>query len=127
MKDEEKRASGYLHEMDELRKFLIENPSVPFVIFAGEDANIGDHSYTLCTRASAYKGEVLDCMQEVDKEKVYIDREEFEEDLYDQLYEYYEIADSYDGTDDDFEVYFKDQLKEYEPYWKDAIIMFIGN
>ena len=121
MKEEEKRATCYLHEMDELRKLLIENPGIPLVIFAGEAANIRDHSYTLCTRAFAYKGEALDCMQEVDKEKVYIDRAEFEEDMYDQLY------DSYDGTDDDFEVYFKDQLKEYEPYWKDAIIMFIGN
>ena len=121
MKELEKRVTDPVHETDELRKLLIENPGVPLVIFAGEYASLGDYAYI------SYKGEILDCMQEVNKEKLYIDRAEFEEDLYDYLYEYYEMADSYDGTDENFEAYFKNQLKEYEPYWKDAIILLVNN
>ena len=127
MKELEKRMTDLVHETDELRKLLIENPGVPLVIFAGKDASLGDYGYTSCSRAAAYKGEILDCMQEINKEKLYIDRAEFEDDLYDYLYEYYEMADSYDGTDDNFEAYFKNHLKEYEPYWKDAIILFVNN
>lgn len=113
MKEEEKRATELVHSTDELRKVLLKYPGLPLVIFAGE-------GYAACSKAIGCEGIILDCMQEVDKEKVYIDRAEFEEDLYNKLYNYY------DGSDDDFEVYFKDRLKEYEPYWKDAFILFVN-
>lgn len=31
-----------LHSTNELRKIIIDNPDLPLLVFAGEDANIGD-------------------------------------------------------------------------------------
>ena len=63
-------------------------------------------------------GEILDCEQDVDDEKVYTDRYDFEEDLENVL------ADSGDydeATDEEFDAIVKAELAKYEPYWKKVI------
>ena len=77
-----------LHSTDELRKIIIDNPDLPLLVFAGEDANIGDWSYMSCSRISVYIGEVLDF--DADElvpydNRIYTDRVEFVECLADVL------------------------------------------
>ena len=90
------------------------------LVFAGEDCNIGGWSYMSCSRCNAEKGEFLDCMQEVNNERCYTDRDDFQEDMED----YYS---DFDGTDREFEQYIKNKLVEYEPYWKPCIIIYVDN
>lgn len=114
--------TGLLSSAEELRQLVIDNPGLPLLVFAGEDANCGgDYSYMSCSRVRASVGEYLDCMQTVNDCKCYIDRDDFEEDLADSLY------DDFEGTDKEWNRFLKKKLSEYDPYWKDCIILYVDN
>lgn len=121
MEKRESRPTDLLHATDELRQLIIDNPGLPLLVFAGEDCNSGDYSYMSCSHVSASKGEYLDCMQEVNDERCYTDRDDFQEDLE------YNWADNFDGSDQEFEQFIEARLMEYEPYWKPCIIVYIDN
>ena len=125
MKELERRPTKLLTASDELRRLIIENPDLPLLIFAGEDANPGDYSYTSCSSCHAEVGEFLDCMQEVNDERCYTDRDTFAEDLADNLYG--DLHDDWTGTDGEWDKYVEDQVAEYNPYWRKAIILYVDN
>lgn len=121
MTEQEKKPCGLLHDCHELRKLILENPGLPLLIFAGEDCNSGDYSYMSCSTVSASVGEFLDFQQTVNDERCYTDRDEFQEDLEDKLYQ------TFDGSDKEFEEYAEEILCEYDPYWKPCIIVYVDN
>lgn len=121
MNKNEKNSTGLLHDCHKLRKLILENPDLPLLIFAGEDCNSGDYAYMSCSYVSASVGEFLDCQQTVNDERCYTDRDEFQEDLEDMLYQ------NFDGSDREFEKYAEKILCEYDPYWKPAIIVYVDN
>lgn len=116
MKEFEQKPTGLLHAGDELRKLLLEHPDLPLLVFAGEDAVCGEWSWTSCSSVRAELGEFLDCQQSAYPEKVFADRQEFEEELEEHLF---------DGDLSDEE--FKRELAAYEPYWKPCIILYVDN
>lgn len=120
MTNNERRPTGLLHSADELRQLIRENPTLPLLVFAGECANSGDYSYMSCSYINAYKGEYLDCAQRVNDCMCYTDRDEFEEDLANNL------ADG-DYTDEEFDALVKEKVAEYDPYWKPCIILNVDN
>lgn len=121
MKNEEKMPSGLIHSTDELRRLIIDNPTLPLLVFAGEEANGGDYMYTSCSYVRADVGEFLDCKQEINDEKCYCDRDDFEEDLADAL------CDDFTGSNEDFEARVRDEAAKYDPYWKKCIILYVNN
>ena len=124
MREFEKRGTGTVHAADTLKKLIKENPDLPLVIFAGEEANNGGYSLMACTSAHAEIGEILDCMQEINDEILYTDREQFEDEIRDGL-----LYD--DDNDEKPEEWFEEETKriaaEYEPYWKRCIILKVDN
>ena len=121
MNEREKRPAKLLTATDELRKLIVENPGLPLLVFAGEDANSGDWSYCSCNSCYASLGEFLDCMQEVNDEKCYCDRDDFEDDLGDNVF-----GDG-DLTEEEYNKILAEKIKEYEPYWKPCIILYVNN
>ena len=115
-----KKPTGLLNSTDELRTLLIEHPDLPLLVFAGEDCNSGDYSYMSCSHVSASIGEYLDCMQTVNDERCYTDRDDFQEDMED-------CYSDFDGSDKEFEIFIENKLLEYEPYWKPCIIVYVDN
>lgn len=63
-----------------LRNLILENPELPVLIFCGEEAWTGDHSYN---QVDASRGEIEELTLYSDK---WINREEYEDELYDDLY-----------------------------------------
>lgn len=120
MLDKERRPSGLLTKTDELRRLIIENPELPLVVMAGMDCNNGDWAFMSCSDCHAELGEILDCDQEVNDEKVYSDRDDFREDL-----EY--CYDDFEGSDQEFEQMIAHELEQYEPYWKKCIFLYVDN
>ena len=113
-------STGVLYETDELRRLITENPDLPLVIFAGEEANIGsEYSYMLCTSVSASVGEFLDNEITFEAEQCFFDRSDLEI--------YLTENEDFDGTDAEFDIYIADKMKEYEPYWRKAIIVYVNN
>lgn len=119
MKEFEKKPTGYLMQNDAVRKVILENPDLPLIFVAWENG-----CSCICCSVSAYVGEVLDCEQEVKNGYFFIDREEFMDAIDENIYEL-------TGYDDRSEEWYESEVKriaaEYEPYWKKAIIITVGN
>lgn len=125
MNAQEKKSTKLLNSTTELRQLILNNPNLPLLVFAGEDCNNGYYSYMSCSCVRAYKGEFLDCQQTVDDEKCYTERDDFSGDLADRLSSEWEELGG--GTDQEFEDFFEKRLLEYEPYWKDCIILCVDS
>lgn len=119
--EQEKRPTGYLNDATKLRKLIGNNPELPLLVFVGEDANRGDYNYMVCANVDAYIGEYLDCQQTIDDEYCYTDRNEFRNSLENHY------ADSFDGSDKEFESFIDEKMLEYEPYWKKCIIVRVDS
>ena len=120
MKEYEKLPTQLLHSADTLKALIMNNPDLPLVVFAGIDANNGDYSYMSCSSCRANVGEFLDCMQDINDEICFTDRDEFREEL-----EY--LYSDFDGSESEFEQLIDNALDEYEPYWKPCIIIHVDN
>ena len=125
MQERERRLTSLLTAADGLRQLILDNPGVPLLVFAGDDANSGDYAYMSCSGCHAALDEFLDCQQEVNDERVYCDRIEFEEDLADALYN--EIGDDWQGTDAEWDAFVESRVREYDPYWRKCIILYVDN
>ena len=126
MKETEKRSTGLLKGNEDVRKLILDNPDLPLVFLATEDANIGEYSTMFCTSVSAELGELLDCHQEINDEITYTDRDDFKNDIYDL------VTDNANDNDQIMpEEWFDTEAEriasEYEPYWKPCILITVGN
>ena len=124
MLDRERRPTQLLTATDELRQLILENPSLPMLVFAGDDCNSGEYTYMSCSGCHAVLGEFLDCLQEVNDERVYTDRDEFGEALADHLYYKY---NDWDGSESEWDAYVERRIADYDPYWKPCIILYVDN
>lgn len=121
MQEAEKNPTGLLHSGDNLRKLLMENPDLPVVVFAGDEANIGDYSYMSCTSIHAEVGEILDCQQNINDERCFTDRDEFMEEAEENY------CGDFDGSEREFEQFIENIVTQYDPYWKKCIIIYVNN
>lgn len=110
-----------IHSTEVLRKMILENPDLPLLVFAGEEANGGDYSWMCCTDVRCEKGEVLDCAGPKN-EYIYTDREELEDDVADQLYG--EVGNL---PDDELNRLLKERMSKYEEYWTECIVLYVTN
>ena len=111
---------------DELKRLISENPDLPIVVIAGQDATDGEQSM-FCSDIKFWIEEILDCEVPY-MECVETDRVNFEENIEEWLW------DEMGGNDKDSklsEAVFEDALKEtkakYEPYWKKVIAIRADN
>lgn len=121
MLDREKQPTGLMHSGEQLRKLLLEYPELPVIVFANDSANSGDYAWMSCTDISAEVGEFLDCQQEYNDCYCFTDRDEFRDEIAENVYLDQEI------TDEQLERETERIFAEYEPYWKPCIIMTVGN
>lgn len=109
----------FTEQTDELKKLIAEYPDYPIVVTVGSEVVADDDYnwwYAPCLSFSI--GEILDCEQDVNDEKVYVNRDDFEEDLTDVLAN---SGDYDETTDEEFDKIVQEELSSYEPYWKKVI------
>ena len=107
---------------EELKKLIAENPDLPIVVLASEDANCGDYSWMYCSNIYFSIDEILCCDFYDHNEVVFDDREEFEEKIADLLWYDYK-----DKSEEEYEAAIKQELEKYEPYWKKVIAIWATN
>ena len=109
---------------DELKKLIFENPELPIVVLAGEDAcGFGDsYCWTYCSNISFHIDEILDCDFYDYHDTVFTDRDRLEEYIEDILYD-----DYCEKPEVEYEKAIKDKLAELEPYWKKVIAIYATN
>lgn len=105
-----------LKDTSELRKLILENPDLPLLIFANEDVNNGDYSYTLADVNSV----------SIQKLALYNDEQWFDEDEFEE-----EIADKMSMDDEyknlsgaDFDKAFKEKINNI--VFVKAIVIYVG-
>ena len=116
-----------VHDAKPLRDAIAANPNLPIVIVANDESCIGDGVNTYQNDMSVSVTEILTCITPFDKAdddvyRVFDDRDEFEEALYNYLADIHE-----DYTDEQLSDLLTDDLKEYEPYWKKVIYVQVSN
>lgn len=112
---------------DELKKLILENPDLPIVVLAGEDANIGDFPWMFCTNIFLSVEEIFDCDFYDDDGTVFTDRESLEEVIIDKI-ENGDIDVDVDITDEDeFNKAVEREMEKCEPYWKKVIAIYANN
>lgn len=107
---------------DELKKLIAENPDLPIVVLAGEDANDGYWGWMYCSSISFAISEILDCDYYDYDDSVFVDRDRLEEKITDDIYDENEEA-----SDEYCEELIKRKLEELEPYWKKVIAIYADN
>ncbi len=100
----------------------MENPDLPIVVLAGEEANIGDYRWMFCSDISFDIDEILDCDFYDYDDAVFTDRDRLEEYIEDMLYDEY-----CERSEEEYEKAIKEQLVELEPYWKKVITIYASN
>ena len=106
-------------QTDELKKLIAEHPDLPIVVIVNAEVVADDdYNWWYAPDVSFSLGELLDCDQDVNDMKVYTDRDDFEEDLQNTLCDLEEFENA---TDEEFDKAVKEQLADYEPYWKQVI------
>ena len=104
-------------QTDELKKLISEYPDYPIVVIVGYEVVADDGGWWYAPSLSFSLGEILDC--ELDfSDKIFTDRDEFEEYMQDYLCD---LDDTRDMSDDEYIKFVKSKLAEYEPYWKKVI------
>lgn len=115
---------GLIHDATELRKLIAENPDLPIVVIAGEEANNGDSYYWMyCSSVSAQIEEILDARLPFDDERVFSDREMIEEAIADHLND----KETENLSEEDFDALVKTEIVKYEPYWRKVIAVYVDN
>lgn len=107
---------------DELKRLIFENPDLPIVVLAGEDATCDYWGWTYCSSISFGIDEILDCDYYDYDDLVFTDRDSLEEKIADDLCDEY-----YGRPDEEFDEAVKRKLEELEPYWKKVIAIYATN
>ena len=109
----------FLKQTDELKELIAKYPDYPIVVIVDSEV-VADYDYGwwYAPEIRFGIGEILDCEQDVDDEKTYIDRDELEEDIEEML----SCDNRYEKlSDEDFNKAVEKELNKYEPYWKKVI------
>ena len=109
----------FLKQTDELKELISKYPDYPIVVIVDSEV-VADYDYGwwYAPEIRFGIGEILDCEQDVDDEKTYIDRDELEEDIEEMLF----LDNRYEKlSDEDFNKVVEKELNKYEPYWKKVI------
>lgn len=117
--------SEYSFNTDKIKQLILENPELPLIIIAGENACEYGYSEDFCSKAQAYLGEFLNCEQDFDEGRIFTDREDFQDIVYDYYYHYCDIH--LEGSEREQEEYIEKKISEYDPYWEKCIILYVDN
>lgn len=119
-----KCSTGLIHDATELRKLIAENPDLPIVVLAGEEANnCGDYYWMYCSEVSANPDEILDVYTPYSEEKLFTDRVDFKEAVSDYLIN----AETENLSDAEFDALVEAEVAKYEPYWRKVIAIYATN
>ena len=103
-------------------------PDYPIAVLCGEETGGSDYYWMYCTDVGVEVGEILDCTSDwTDDELVTTDRDRFEEDVADRVYDILCDELGRTPTDDEQDEKIKEILAAHEPYWKKCITIRVDN
>ena len=111
---------------DELRQLIAEHPDYPIVVEVDSDI-VADDGYNtwIAPGVHYYIGEILDCCQTINDERIFMNRDDFWEEVSYRIFEcdndfetkYGDIStEEYDRLVDEY-------VAQYDQYWKNVIVI----
>ena len=115
-----------IHDATELRKLIAENPDLPIVVLASEEANSGEWGWQYCNYVSCEVQEILDVKTPYDCDDgiIFHDRDDFEEAIADTLCDR-QFFKSLSNKEFDEAVYREAAM--YDGCWKKVIAIYVSN
>lgn len=116
----------FYKQTDELKKLIEEHPDYPIIVLVDPEVVADDgYSYWYAPSLSFSVGEILDCDQDINDERTFIDRDDFREEV---SYRVFECDDEFDIKysnipDEEFEKLVDEFVAKYDEYWKPVIII----
>lgn len=109
----------FIKQTDELKSLIAEHPDYPIVVLCSNEVCADDgYRWWYAPCLSFGIGEILDCEPDINNEMIYVDRDDFEEDIQNRLAD----DERYENlSDKEFDNIVKAELEKYEPYWKKVI------
>lgn len=125
IKSSERLDFGIIHDAQPLRKLIAENPDLPIVVLAGNDAACYEYSWTYCADVSCGVDYILDVKTPYDNdgERVFTDETEFEEEISDQLFN----DETEKLSDEQYDAMVRAEVEKYAPYWRKVIAVYVTN
>ena len=114
---------GLIHDATELRKLIAENPDLPIVVLASEDCNDGEHAWVYCSSVTCSIDYLLDVRTPYDKDTTFTDKEEFVNEVADQMWN----DETMKLSDADYEAMVDAEVAKYDPYWRKVIAVYCSN
>lgn len=114
-----------IHDCTELRRMIAENPGLPIIVLAGEEAG-SEWAWTYCTSVKARLSRILDIKTPYDDERVFDDEGDFEDAVTDCLANCFDdMLPDYSGQT--LEEKIKAEIEKYKPFWRDVIAIYATN
>lgn len=110
------------HKSDELKKLIAENPDLPIIVLASDDANNGNWAWQYCFSVSVGLSEILDHDYCDYDDTIFTDRDRLEEKISDDLYGEY-----HNKSSEEYDEAVKRKMAELEPYWTKVIAIYASN
>lgn len=116
-------STGIIHDSEKLRKLILENPELPIVVLANEEANNGEWSWMYCLSVDCAIDTILDVETPYDGDTVFTDEDDFINTIEDVMFE--KFGDSM--TPDQIEEAAKREAEMYSGGWRKVIAVYVGN
>lgn len=112
---------------DNIRQMLLDNPDLPIAFLVEVEYFSGEYQSEFASSAHAEIGELLDCYQTIDECRIFTDRDDFKEQLEDNIWFDAPADLSKEETEKWVEDELKKQLVEYDKHWKKCILITVSN
>lgn len=115
-----------IHDASELRKLIAENPELPIVVLASEEANCGEWGWQYCNDVSCEVQEILDVKTPFDRDDgiIFHDRDDFEEAIADEFCDRYPYKEM---SNEEFDKIVAREAAMYDGCWKKVIAIYASN
>lgn len=116
----------FTKQTDELKQLIAEHPDYPILMEVDSEIAMDDSYLSWIVPSVHFSiGEVLDCYQTINDEKIYTDRDDFREDVSYYIFECDNDFEEKYGelSDEEYDKLVDDYVAKYDEYWKDVIII----
>ena len=115
-----------IHDATALRKLITENPDLPIVVLADEEANGGDWNWVYCASVDCNITEILDIKTPYDRDDgiVFDDKGDFEEAVADVLADRESFKNM---SNTEFDEAVKREAAMYDGCWRKVIAVYVTN
>lgn len=116
----------FTKQTDELKQLITGHPDYPIVVEVDSEI-VADDSYNswIAPDVHYYIGEILDCTQDINDERIFMDRDDFWEEVSYRIFECDNDFETKYGniSTEEYDRLVDEYVAQYDQYWKNVIVI----